>query len=86
MSPHERKDIRVEKELQRVGVISSCVKGDMAHVNRGRPSPRRLPQRVRYQPNLVHEEFVNIGLVMVALDNADFGDVRFLENWTPACA
>jgi hypothetical protein len=38
---------------------------------------------VRYQPNLVHEKFVNIGLVMVALGNADFGDVRFLKNWTP---
>ena len=67
-----------QKELQRVSVISSCVKGDMAcaraaellslsvrqvrrlkkrlreqgeaalaHANRGRPSPRRLPQRVR---------------------------------------
>src|SRR5271169_97746 len=67
-----------QKELQRVTVISSCVKGDMAcaraaallslsirqvrrlkkrlreqgeaalaHANRGRPSPRRLPQRVR---------------------------------------
>ena len=66
------------KELQRVSVISSCVKGDMAcaraaellslsirqvkrlkqrlrehgeaalaHANRGRPSPRRLPSRVR---------------------------------------
>src|SRR5947207_504638 len=67
-----------QKELQRVSVISSCVKGDMAcaraaellslsirhvkrlkqrlreqgeaalaHANRGRPSPRRLPSRVR---------------------------------------
>src|SRR5947209_13294668 len=67
-----------QKELQRVSVMSSCVKGDMAcaraaellslsvrqvkrlkkrlreqgeaalaHANRGRPSPRRLPQRVR---------------------------------------
>ncbi len=36
-----------QKELQRVSVISSCVKGDMAHANRGRPSPRRLPARVR---------------------------------------
>src|SRR5580704_16290295 len=67
-----------EKELQRVSVISSCVRGDMAcaraaellslsvrqvrrlkkrlreqgeaalaHANRGRPSPRRLPSRVR---------------------------------------
>src|ERR1035441_914857 len=67
-----------QKELQRVSVISSCVKGDMAcarpaellslsvrqvkrlkkrlreqgeaalaHANRGRPSPRRLPTRVR---------------------------------------
>src|SRR5437879_4470344 len=65
-----------QKELQRVSVISSCVKGDMAcaraaellslsvrqvkrlkkrlreqgeaalaHANRGRPSPRRLPHR-----------------------------------------
>ena len=67
-----------QKELQRVSVISSCVKGDMAcaraaellslsvrqvkrlkkrlqehgeaalaHANRGRPSPRRLPHRIR---------------------------------------
>lgn len=67
-----------QKELQRVSVISACVKGDMAcaraaellslsirqvrrlkkrlredgeaalaHANRGRPSPRRLPDRVR---------------------------------------
>lgn len=67
-----------QKELQRVSVISSCVKGDMAcaraaallslsvrqvrrlkkrmreqgeaalaHANRGRPSPRRLPPQVR---------------------------------------
>ena len=67
-----------EKELQRVAVISSCVKGDLAcaraasllnltprhvkrlksrlrqggeaalaHASRGRPSPRRLPDRVR---------------------------------------
>lgn len=66
------------KELQRVSVISTCIKGDMAcagaaellrlsvrqikrlkkrlreggeaalaHANRGRPSPRRLPQRTR---------------------------------------
>ncbi len=66
-----------QKELQRVSVISSCAKGDMAcaraaellslsvrqvrrlkkrleqgeaalaHANRGRPSPRRLPLRIR---------------------------------------
>src|SRR4051812_38811456 len=67
-----------QKELQRVSVISSCAKGDMAcaraaallalsvrqvkrlkkrlrehgeaalaHANRGQPSPRRLPERVR---------------------------------------
>src|SRR5712671_8055502 len=67
-----------QKELQRVSVISSCAKGDMAcaraaellslsvrqvkrlqkrlreqgeaalaHANRGRPSPRRLPDRAR---------------------------------------
>src|SRR6202140_2282814 len=67
-----------QKELQRVSVISSCVKGDMAcaraaallslsirrvrrlkkrlreqgeaalaHANRGQPSSRRLPERVR---------------------------------------
>src|SRR5271170_4967754 len=67
-----------QKELQRVSVISSCAKGEMAcaraaallllsvrqvkrlkkrlrehgeaalaHANRGRPSPRRLPDRVR---------------------------------------
>jgi hypothetical protein len=38
---------------------------------------------VRYQPDAVHDNFINIGLVMVALGNADFGDVRFLKNWTP---
>jgi transposase len=69
-----------QKELQRVSVISTCIKGDMtcaraaellslstrqvkrlkkrmgedgeaalAHVSRGRPSPRRLPDRVRRQ-------------------------------------
>jgi hypothetical protein len=36
-----------QKELQRVAVISSCVKGALAHASRGRPSHRRLPQRVR---------------------------------------
>src|ERR1700748_3177008 len=67
-----------QKELQRVAVISSCVKGELtcaraaelldltprqikrlktryrqgsaaalAHVSRGRPSPRRLPERMR---------------------------------------
>ncbi len=67
-----------QKELQRVSVITACVKGDMAcasatgllclserqikrlkrrlredgeaalaHANRGRPSPRRLPERTR---------------------------------------
>src|SRR5207244_6210813 len=67
-----------QKELQRVSVISACIKGDMAcaraagllclsvrqikrlkkrmredgeaalaHANRGRPSPRRLPVRMR---------------------------------------
>src|ERR1700684_1953035 len=67
-----------QKELQRVGVITSCVKGDracaraasllnltprhvkrlksrlrqggeaaLAHASRGRPSQRRLPERVR---------------------------------------
>ena len=38
---------------------------------------------VRYQPDVVHEKFINIGLVMIALGNADFGDVRFLKDWTP---
>ncbi len=36
-----------QKELQRVAVISRCVKGELAHANRGRPSHRRLPQTVR---------------------------------------
>src|SRR5258706_9101901 len=36
-----------QKELQRVGVISACIKGDVAHANRGRPSHRRLPDAVR---------------------------------------
>src|SRR5712664_2345753 len=67
-----------QKELQRVSIISACIKGDMActraagllclsvrqikrlkkrmredgeaalaHANRGRPSPRRLPDAVR---------------------------------------
>ena len=30
-----------------MAVISSCVKGDLAHASRGRPSHRRLPDRVR---------------------------------------
>src|ERR1700686_398734 len=36
-----------QKELQRVAVISSCVNGDLAYASRGRPSHRRLPDRVR---------------------------------------
>jgi hypothetical protein len=36
-----------QKELQRVAVISSCLKGDLAHASRGRPSHRRQPDRVR---------------------------------------
>jgi hypothetical protein len=36
-----------QKELQQVAVISSCVKGDLAYASRGRPSHRRLPQRMR---------------------------------------
>lgn len=36
-----------QKELQRVPVISSCIKGDLACASRGRPSPRRLPEQVR---------------------------------------
>jgi hypothetical protein len=36
-----------QKELQRVAVIASCVKGDLAHASRGRPSHRRLPDAVR---------------------------------------
>src|SRR5579859_8029912 len=33
-----------QKELQRVSVISACIKREMAHANRGRPSHRRLPK------------------------------------------
>ncbi len=36
-----------QKELQRVAVISRCVKGELACASRGRPSPRRLPQPLR---------------------------------------
>src|ERR1039457_436875 len=36
-----------QKELQRVAVISSCVKAALAHASRGRPSHRRLRDRVR---------------------------------------
>src|ERR1700675_1748065 len=36
-----------QKELQRVSVINACIKGDLAHANRGRRSPRRLPDAVR---------------------------------------
>ena len=35
-----------QKELQRVSVINACIKGDMAHANRGRPSHRRPPKDV----------------------------------------
>ena len=35
------------KELQRVTVISDCVKRNLACASRGRSSPRRLSQRVR---------------------------------------
>ena len=38
---------------------------------------------VRYQPDVVYEKFINIGLVMIALGNARLRDVRFLKNWTP---
>ena len=37
---------------------------------------------LRYTANVVSGEFLNIGLVMVALGDADFGDVRFLPSWT----
>jgi hypothetical protein len=35
------------KELQRVAVVSKCVKGKLAHANRGRRSHRRLPDTLR---------------------------------------
>jgi hypothetical protein len=38
---------------------------------------------LRYAPDVVRENFINIGVVMVALGGADFGDVHFLKNWTP---
>jgi len=38
---------------------------------------------LRYAPNVVSENSINIGVVMVALGSADFGQVRFLNNWTP---
>jgi hypothetical protein len=37
---------------------------------------------LRYVPNVVCENCINIGVVMVALGGADFGQVRFLGNWT----
>lgn len=38
---------------------------------------------VRYQPDVVQENFINIGVVMVGIGDTDFGDARFLTNWTP---
>lgn len=38
---------------------------------------------LRYAPNVVDGTFINIGLVMIALGDADFGDVRFLKDWRP---
>lgn len=38
---------------------------------------------LRYVPNVVREDSINIGLVMIALGDADFGEARFLKNWTP---
>jgi hypothetical protein len=38
---------------------------------------------LRYVPAVIREEFINIGVVMTALGDADFGEVRFLKNWTP---
>jgi len=38
---------------------------------------------LRYVPNAVRETSINIGVVMVALDGAYFGQVRFLKNWIP---
>jgi hypothetical protein len=38
---------------------------------------------LRYVPNVVLENSINIGVVMVALGGADFGQVRVLKNWTP---
>jgi hypothetical protein len=35
---------------------------------------------LRYVPNAVQDEFVNVGLVMVE-PGADFADVRFTRNW-----
>jgi hypothetical protein len=38
---------------------------------------------LRYVPNVVSGNSINIGVVMVALGGADFGQVRFLNDWTP---
>lgn len=38
---------------------------------------------LRYVPDVVRGSFINIGLVMVAVDGADFGEARFLNDWTP---
>ena len=38
---------------------------------------------VRYTPNALQDSFINIGLVMVGKNDADFGAVRFLDDWHP---
>ena len=38
---------------------------------------------LQYARNVARKEFINIGLVMFALGDVDFSEVRFLENWTP---
>jgi hypothetical protein len=38
---------------------------------------------LRYAPNGVSNESINIGLVLTALGGKDFGEVCFLKNWEP---
>ena len=38
---------------------------------------------LRYVPTVMSGDFVNIGLVMVAVDSKDFAEARFLKDWTP---
>jgi hypothetical protein len=51
MSPCETRDVSLEPEGMATCdshlILSSCVKGDLAHASRGRPSPPRLPERTR---------------------------------------
>jgi hypothetical protein len=41
---------------------------------------------LRYAPQVAGEDFIDIGLVMIARGAADFGQVCFLNNWAPVLA